>query len=124
MWVIPDVEKEESMSYTHITEIMPPDMPDWAWDAIHEGLLARRSIERVERLEAQLEAVKRERDKWYKSATRRIKRIAKTADIPRWTNTMSIKVMTVVTWGEWVKWDDVVECLKLPEAPEQEQGDD
>ena len=35
------------MDSTHITEIMPPDMPDWMWDAIEEGLLARRSMEKV-----------------------------------------------------------------------------
>ena len=38
----------------HITEIMPPNMPQWMWDAIEEGLLARRSMEKVEKLEAQL----------------------------------------------------------------------
>ena len=36
-----------TMDSTHITEIMPPDMPDWMWDAIEEGLLARRSMEKV-----------------------------------------------------------------------------
>jgi len=35
----------------HITEIMPTDMPQWMWDAIDEGLLARRCMERVEKLE-------------------------------------------------------------------------
>ena len=44
--------------YTHITEIMPSDMPDWMWDAIAEGLLARRCMERVAELEAQIAAVK------------------------------------------------------------------
>ena len=36
----------------HITEIMPPNMPQWMWDAIDEGLLARRCMERVAKLEA------------------------------------------------------------------------
>ena len=40
------------MSNKHITEIMPPDMPQWMWDAIEEGLLARRSMEKVAELEA------------------------------------------------------------------------
>ena len=36
---------------THITEIMPSDMPQWMWDAIDEGLLARRAMEKVAGLE-------------------------------------------------------------------------
>ncbi len=43
------------MSNTHISEIMPSDMPQWVWDAINEGLFARRAIEKVEKLEAQIE---------------------------------------------------------------------
>jgi hypothetical protein len=43
------------MSNTHITEIMPPDMPRWVWDAMDEGCFARRSIEKVDALQAKID---------------------------------------------------------------------
>ena len=37
---------------THITEIIPKDMPDWLQEAFHEGQFFARVVERFEIMEA------------------------------------------------------------------------
>jgi hypothetical protein len=51
---IKELESRLEMS-EHVTEIMPSDMPQWMWDAIDKGLLARRSMEKVAKLEARVD---------------------------------------------------------------------
>ncbi len=59
------------MADKHITEIMPPDMPQWVWDAMDEGCFARRAIERVKKLEHDIDQY-REIDKAKKHWSRRM----------------------------------------------------